>query len=917
MCKKLVFLIAFALMLSLVLASVTSAANNLIGWWKLDGDTLDYSGLGNDGIASGNSTFVAGTVGSGALDVDGTDAYVSVPSSSSLQLTSALTIAGWIKADSWDSGNDVDPIARKGEGNPNNYQLAVVDGRATLYLDGGEADDDGFEGNTPLNTGQWYHIAATWDGLTVRIYVDGVVDNDPSDLRGDTLGTDTRPFYIGGRSGADLFDGTLDDIRIYNRALSDAQASGLFNGIDPIFVKAENPEPADGATYEDTWASLGWEAGETAVTHDVYMSDNFDDVNDGIGDSFRGNQALPFLTAGFFGFPYPDGLVPGTAYYWRVDEVEADGTTKYRGNVWSFWIPPRSAYDPSPSDGGRFVGTDVTLGWTAGFGAKLHTVYFGDNFDDVSNAAAGMPAATTTFAPGTLELDKTYYWRVDEFNPPATVKGDVWSFETLPVISITDPDLVGWWTFDEGNGNTAIDWSGHGNDGTLGGDPQWVDGIMKGALDLTSDYVSIDAVADDITTNDITLSAWIKTTQAGEGNVFASNTGGSHVLLFGIDNGNIYVDDGPSTDWPPAVNDDQWHMVTFVLSGPRITLYTDGVQVASIATTIDITSETRWSIGQEWDSDPSDFYRGMVDDARFYNKALTADEVRQIMRGDLLLAWNPSPADNSTSDVLRAASVSWSAGDSASQHAVYFGTDRDAVAGADTSDTIGVFRGLQAGASYTVPEGVEWAGGPYYWRIDENNTDGTVSEGNVWSFTLANHLIVDDFESYNDFDPPDAASNRIFDKWIDGFGTTTNGAVVGNDLPPYAERGVVHGGGQSMPHLYDTNLKIAESTLALVSPRDWTAQGVTKLSLWFRGDAANAAERMFVALDGVAEVYHDDPAATQIDGWTEWVIDLSAFGGFGVNLTNVSTITIGFGTKGSPAVGGTGQMYFDDIRLIQ
>jgi hypothetical protein len=265
--------------------------------------------------------------------------------------------------------------------------------------------------------------------------------------------------------------------------------------------------------------------------------------------------------------------------------------------------------------------------------------------------------------------------------------------------------------------------------------------------------------------------------------------------------------------------------------------------------------------------------------------------------------------------VLRAASVSWSPGDSASQHAVYFGTDRDAVAGADTSDTIGVFRGLQAGASYTVPEGVEWAGGPYYWRIDENNTDGTVSEGNVWSFTVANHLIVDDFESYNDFDPPDAASNRIFDKWIDGFGTTTNGALVGNDLPPYAERGVVHGGGQSMPHLYDTNLKIAEATLTLVSPRDWTAQGVTKLSLWFRGDAANAAERIFVALNGVAVVSHDDPAATQIDGWTEWVIDLQAFAG--VNLTNVSTITIGFGTKGSPAVGGTGQMYFDDIRLIQ
>ncbi|MHC4626902.1 MAG: hypothetical protein ACYTDV_07970, partial [Planctomycetota bacterium] len=74
-------------------------------------------------------------------------------------------------------------------------------------------------------------------------------------------------------------------------------------------------------------------------------------------------------------------------------------------------------------------------------------------------------------------------------------------------------------------------------------------------------------------------------------------------------------------------------------------------------------------------------------------------------------------------------------------------------------------------------------------------------------------------------------------------------------------------------------------------------------------------ERIFVALNGTAVVYQDDASATQIAEWTEWVVDLQTFAG--VNLANVSTITIGFGTKGSPAAGGTGQMYFDDIRLIQ
>ena len=64
-----------------------------------------------------------------------------------------------------------------------------------------------------------------------------------------------------------------------------------------------------------------------------------------------------------------------------------------------------------------------------------------------------------------------------------------------------------------------------------------------------------------------------------------------------------------------------------------------------------------------------------------------------------------------------------------------------------------------------------------------------------------------------------------------------------------------------------------------------------------------------------AVVYHDDTAATQMAGWNEWVIDLQAFAG--VDLTNVNTITIGFGTENSLTAGGTGTMYFDDIRLVR
>ena len=105
--------------------------------------------------------------------------------------------------------------------------------------------------------------------------------------------------------------------------------------------------------------------------------------------------------------------------------------------------------------------------------------------------------------------------------------------------------------------------------------------------------------------------------------------------------------------------------------------------------------------------------------------------------------------------------------------------------------------------------------------------------------------------------------------------------------------------------------------MTLSSQRDWTIRGVGVLSLWFYGDTSNAAERMFVALNGSATVYHDDPDAALINEWTEWTIDLQEFAAQGVNPANVNTISIGFGDKNNLQAGGSGLVFFDDIRLYR
>ena len=84
---------------------------------------------------------------------------------------------------------------------------------------------------------------------------------------------------------------------------------------------ARSPDPKDGALLGQTWGTLSWKPGDFAVSHDVYMGTNFDDVNDGAADTFVGSASTAMQIVGFMGFPFPDGLAPGTTYYWRIDEV--------------------------------------------------------------------------------------------------------------------------------------------------------------------------------------------------------------------------------------------------------------------------------------------------------------------------------------------------------------------------------------------------------------------------------------------------------------------------------------------------------------------------------------------------------------------------------------------------------------------
>ncbi len=620
--------------------------------------------------------------------------------------------------------------------------------------------------------------------------------------------------------------------------------------------RAVNPDPDDGAIHEDTWVNLGWMPGDYALSHDVYLGENFDNVNDGAEGTFIGNQPASSLVIGFPGFAYPDGLVPGTTYYWRIDEVnDADPNSPWKGPVWSFRVPPRIAYDPSPPDGAKFVDPNVIFNWGPGFGSKLHTIYFGDNFDDVNNAVVGLPQAETIYTPGTLELEKTYYWRVDEFSGAATDKGDVWSF-----------------TVTKAGGGLKAEYF---NNTDLSGEP------VLTRMDPEVDF------------------SWGNADVPGENSPDAS----------------INVDNF-SARWSGELEVDLTDTYTFhITANNGFRLWLDGELIIDFwdnGTTDSLESEPIELVGGDTHSIQMEYFEGEdTAVAQLFWESSTREQ-QIIPSGALqppLKASSPSPSNRAV-DVKQTQILSWSAVEDATSHQVYFGTDEEAVKNANTDSP--EYKGTRNLGSESYDAGqLEW-GTTYYWRVDEVKADSTIQKGNIWSFATANFLIVDDFEGYNDLDPSEPESNRIFNAWIDGYGIPTNGSLVGYDNPPFAEQTIVHSGNQSMPLFYDNSVGYSEATLTLTYPRDWTENGVSTLSIWFRGVSDNAAETLYVALNGSAVVTHDNPNAAQTEEWTQWDIDLQAFG---INLTNVNTIALGLGNRNNPQAGGSGTMYFDDIRL--
>ncbi len=531
------------------------------------------------------------------------------------------------------------------------------------------------------------------------------------------------------------------------------------------------------------------------------------------------------------------------------------------------------ATNPKPDDKAADLPRETVLSWTPGPFGGTHNVYFGTNPEDVNTATTTNPLgvlvspsqdANTYDPPGRLEFGQTYYWRVDEVNATAdhtVYKGGLWQFTVEPFAYAV---------------------------------------LAQNITATASSMVAVSNVQNTINGSGVTGDLHGTTSST----MWTSGTNAPQPVWLKYDFDRAYK---------------LYQMLVWNYNMDYETMLNFGLKDVTIEYSSDGTTFTKLGdfVFAQADSAPDYKYNTVVDfgGVAVRSVKLTAKSNyggKQYGLSELRFLYipvqvrEPTPAVGATGispDVV----LGWRAGREAAAHQVYLGTDPNALP----------LAGSVAATSYAT-SGLSLSA-KYYWRVDEVNAAEAISTwaGDVWNFTTSPFIVVDDMENYND------TTNKIFDIWVDGYNTLTNGSVVGvNDAlttGTFGSTAIYHAGKQSMPLAYGRDgITNSEATRTFTPVLDWTKSGVQTLALYFYGQATNAtnvplwikltdqngksAKVSFGAAAGEDAAVLADPA------WTTWNIPLSSFSG--ISLSKVQSMTIGLGTGT-----GAGTLYIDDIQL--
>ena len=588
------------------------SAQGLVGWWKLDGASSgsiangttvgleDSSGQSNNGTASNaNGTGMAWTtakIGVGAVNFDGVDDYVNIGGPASLTNILPFSIAVWMKTP---AGVDT---YRAIVGESGQQEFTKYWGQLNYYDNGDNI------GTATLSANTWYHAVLTVTATTKTLYLNGAVDG--TFTTGSFNSFTVNAIGQNGASG-EYYDSTLDDVRIYNRALSASEVAQLYSYGLPRFVPTAG---RIGQGVDSTQSYVNPGNVSSSVNSFLFW--------------MRTASSSPTVNLLDLNASQNIKIVAGT--------VTASGIT-------------------SPSifvDG--VSGSTVNAGWhniavTTGTAVNASAVNLGLN------------ATTTAPLDGVLD-DVRFYNRVINNNEIKRLYRIGATLKINTDVSRDNPDLerglVGYWSFNDNDmaqspSNTfAMDRSGNGNNGTLTNGPTRAIGrIGQGmSFDGSNDYVDINSSIGQFGTGDFSIAQWLKApplttvtqvlisnrqTDCGSSAFWGSGIFGTEDAKDGFI---LEVMGSGGTNYNNVqtaliVADGSWHHVVTTRVGATLTLYRDGALVTSStgAGTANVSSgvNTRFGISACVPGGRA-YLNGAIDDVRVYNRALSADEIKRL-----------------------------------------------------------------------------------------------------------------------------------------------------------------------------------------------------------------------------------------------------------------------------------------------
>jgi concanavalin A-like lectin/glucanase superfamily protein/List-Bact-rpt repeat protein/flagellar hook capping protein FlgD len=638
---------------------------SLLAYYMMDeggGASLrDTSGSGNHGEIIGGPAWVSGIEGL-AQSFDGSSQYDTAANSASLNPGSAITISAWFKCEQTAAATQ--RIVSKGVMNSTDgYELSLASSGKVFTRFNQKTNGDIYRINSttsyPLNTGAWMHAAATYDGATIKLYINGVQEGSLA-WAGATIGSNTNPLSLGRQNdGLYYFKGKMDEVRVYNHALDVSEIQALAS--HTISATA-----GTGGVISPTGnVSVVHNGNQTfTITTDpgyALSGVTVDGVSQGAIGTYTFNNVLidHTIVASFASTGSSHTITATAAANGSISPSGAVSVADHGSR--SFTITPNGGYHVGDVlvDGGSvgavtsYTFNDVTTDHTiaASFAVNAYTL-------TLSTAGAGTAVknpdqtaysyhtgVTLTATPAGGSAFIGWSGSLSGTTNPITVYTD----SNMTVVANFGQSLVGYWAMDEGTGTVLADSSAFHNTGTIFGSPSWVTGQRGSALvfDGTTTYATVADTPSLRIANAITLAAWVKPALFNTQDLIKKATNGSvngYELSLAAASGNpprrpfVRFNQATSADayrlssrvTSEYPTNGTWMHLAATYDGATIKLYINGVLDTTKAVSFTIASNNLpLSIGGE--SNGARKYTGQMDDARVYNRALSASEVQALV----------------------------------------------------------------------------------------------------------------------------------------------------------------------------------------------------------------------------------------------------------------------------------------------